>query len=67
MTKSRGMLGSTCSTHGGDDKLIEIYTKLAGKPEGNKLLGRFRRISDNDTGMDLREVRWKCVDWMHLA
>jgi hypothetical protein len=36
-----------------------------GKPEGKRPLGRYRHR--NNIKMDLREIRWKCVDWMHLA
>jgi hypothetical protein len=40
---------------------------LVGKPEGKRQLGRTRRRWEDDMIMDLREIVWNCVDWMHLA
>jgi hypothetical protein len=40
---------------------------LVGKPEGKRALGRPRpRCEDNIRG-DLRKIRRKIVNWMHLA
>jgi hypothetical protein len=39
---------------------------LVGKPEGNRSLGRPRRSSE-DIKMDLREIGWSGMDWIHLA
>jgi hypothetical protein len=30
-------------------------------------LGRLRRTWENNIRMDLRGIRWKDVDWIHLA
>jgi hypothetical protein len=30
-------------------------------------LGRPRRRRENNVRMDLREIGWEVVDWMHLA
>jgi hypothetical protein len=38
-----------------------------GKPEGKRPVGRLRRRWDDNTKMDLREVRGGCGDWMELA
>jgi hypothetical protein len=38
-----------------------------GNPEGKRSLGRPRRRWEYNIGMDLREVGWEVVDWMHLA
>jgi hypothetical protein len=39
---------------------------LVGKPERKRLLGRPRRRWE-DIRMDLKEIRWEDVDWIHLA
>jgi hypothetical protein len=36
---------------------------FAGKPEGNRALGRHRR---RRSGIDVREMRWEVVNWIHL-
>jgi hypothetical protein len=40
---------------------------LGGKTEGKKPLGRPRGRWEDNIIMDLREVGWKDVDWIHLA
>jgi len=40
---------------------------LVRKPEGKKPLGKPRCREDNNIRMDLREIGWKGVDWIHLA
>jgi hypothetical protein len=42
------------------------YRILMGKPEEKRLLGRHRRRWDN-IKMDLREIEWGDMDWVHLA
>jgi hypothetical protein len=43
------------------------YNILVGKPEGKRPLGRpMRRWVDN-IKMDLREIGWDGMDWIHLA
>ena len=44
-----------------------MYRILVGKPQGRRPLGRPRRRWDYNIRMDLREVKWGCVDWMELA
>jgi hypothetical protein len=35
---------------------------------GRKIpVGRPRCRWEDNTGMDVREIIWKCVDWIHLA
>jgi hypothetical protein len=41
--------------------------ELVVKPEGKRSLGRPRCRWEDNIRMDLREVGWKDVDWMHLA
>jgi hypothetical protein len=44
-----------------------VYRVLVGKPEGKRPLGRPRRRWENGIKMDLREIGWGCVEWIHLA
>jgi hypothetical protein len=39
---------------------------LVGKPEGRKPLGRPRRRWEDNIKMDLREIGFGDVDWIHL-
>jgi hypothetical protein len=43
------------------------YKILFGKSEGKRLFGRLRRKWEDNIRMDLKEIGWKGVDWMHLA
>jgi hypothetical protein len=43
------------------------YMILVGKPEGRRPLGRPRRKCVNNVRMDLREIGWGCIDWIHLT
>jgi hypothetical protein len=38
-----------------------------GKPEGRRPRGRPRRRWEDNIKMDLREVRWRVIDWIDLA
>jgi hypothetical protein len=40
---------------------------LVGKPEGKRPLGRPRRRWEDWMRMDLGEIEWGCVEWIHLA
>jgi hypothetical protein len=40
---------------------------LVGKPEGKRPLGRPRRRWEHNIRMDLTEIEWDGVDWIHLA
>jgi hypothetical protein len=44
-----------------------VYKLLMGKPEGKRLLGRPRRRCEDGIRMDLREISWGSVYWIHLA
>jgi hypothetical protein len=37
------------------------------KPEGKRPLGRTRRRWEDNIKMNLGEIVWEFVDWMHLA
>jgi hypothetical protein len=41
--------------------------KLVGNPEGKRPLGRPRRRWVDNIKMDLREIGWDGMDWIHLA
>jgi hypothetical protein len=43
------------------------YNILVGKPEGRRPLGRPRRRWEDNIKMDLREIGFGDVDWIHLA
>jgi hypothetical protein len=38
-----------------------------GNTEGKRPLGRPIRTWENTTKMDLREIRWDGMDWIHLV
>jgi hypothetical protein len=40
---------------------------LVGRPEGRRPLGRPRRRWEDNIKMDLREIAFGDVDWIHLA
>jgi hypothetical protein len=43
------------------------YNILDGRPEGRRPLGRPRRRWEDNIKMDLREIGFEDVDWIHLA
>jgi ribosome biogenesis protein Nip4 len=43
------------------------YNILVGRPEGRRPLGRPRRRREDNIKMDLREIGFGDVDWIHLA
>jgi hypothetical protein len=44
-----------------------LYRVLVGKPEGKRELGRPRHRWEDGIKMDLREIGWGGVEWIHLA
>jgi hypothetical protein len=48
-------------------EMRNTYRILVGKLEGNKSLGRSVRGWEDDIAMNLGEVVWVGVDWIHLA
>jgi hypothetical protein len=40
---------------------------LVRKPDGKRPLGRPRHRWEDNIRIDLREIGWECVDWMHLT
>jgi hypothetical protein len=45
---------------------LDAYKILVGKPEGKGPLGRPNRKSEDNIKMDLREIGWRDVGWMHV-
>jgi hypothetical protein len=43
------------------------YSILVGRPEGRRQLGRPRHRWEDNIKMDLREIGFGNVDWIHLA
>jgi hypothetical protein len=44
-----------------------MHSALVGKPEGKRPLERHRRRWEDNIIMDLREIGWEGMDWMHLV
>jgi len=44
-----------------------VYRVLARKPEGKRPLRRSRSRWEENITLDLREIGWEGVDWMHMA
>jgi hypothetical protein len=43
------------------------YRILVEKPEGKRALGRHRSTWEDNINMDLREIGWEDMYWIHLA
>jgi hypothetical protein len=43
-----------------------VYRVLVGKSEGKRPLGRPSRRWEYGIKVDLREIGWGCVEWIHL-
>jgi hypothetical protein len=48
-------------------EMKNAYNILIGRHEGKRPLGRHRRRLEHNNIMDLREIGWESVDWIHLA
>lgn len=44
-----------------------MHTEFYGEITGNRPLRRPRRKCENNTKMDLKEVGWGCIDWIHVV
>jgi len=49
------------------DEMRSAYNILVGKPERGRPRGRIRCRWEDNIKIDLREIRWESVDWMHLV
>jgi hypothetical protein len=61
--KEDGMIRA-CRTH---EEKMNLYRVLVGKPQGKRPLGKPGLRLDDSIKMDLREIRWGSVDWIHPA
>jgi hypothetical protein len=57
-------MGGACGAH---EEVRGAYNILVGKPEGSRLLESPRRRWEGNIKMDLREIGFGDVDWIHLA
>jgi hypothetical protein len=48
-------------------EMRNAYIILVGKPEGKKPLRRPSCKWEDNIRIDVREIGWEGVDWMHLA
>jgi len=48
-------------------EMRSAYKSLVGKPEGTRPLRRLRHRWEDSLRMDLKEIEWEDVDWIHLA
>jgi hypothetical protein len=48
-------------------EMRNAYKILFGKPEGKRPRGRIKRRLEDNIKVDLRELEWETVDWIHLA
>jgi hypothetical protein len=49
----------------GEDR--KVYKVLVGKPKGTRPLRRLRHRWEQEIKMDLTEIGWWGVEWIHLA
>jgi hypothetical protein len=57
-------MGMACSIHW---KVINAYKIFVRRPKGKRPLGRHRHIWEDNIKIDLVEIGWKGVDWIHMA
>jgi len=61
-------MDGTCSTEGRERERDEKCVQHFGwKPEGKRPLGRPRRRWEDNITMDLKDIGWEGVDWVHLG
>jgi len=49
------------------ERLRNTYKILVGKCEGRRPHGRSTRRWEDNIRMDIRELGWEGVDWIHMA
>jgi hypothetical protein len=57
-------MGGTCSMDERCEKCIQYFVW---KPYGKRPIGRPRHRREDNIRMDIREIEWEVVDWIHLA
>jgi hypothetical protein len=48
-------------------EMRNAYNILVGEPEGRRRIGRPKRRWEGNIRIDLREIGWENMDWMHLV
>jgi hypothetical protein len=59
----KSVIGGACRMYG---RVKNTYRFLIGKPDKGQL-GRRRHRWEDNIRMDVREIGWEDVDWMHVA
>jgi hypothetical protein len=57
-------MGGVCNMHGRDKKCTKIFI---GRHEEKRPLERPRRRWEDNIKMDIKEIGWEGVNWIHLA
>jgi len=57
-------MGGACGTYRGQERHAVF---LWGQPEGKRPLGRTRHGWEVNITMDLKEIGFRCVDWIDVA
>jgi len=47
-------------------EMRNAFKILVGKPEGTRPCGRSKHRCEHNIRLDLREIEWENVDWIHL-
>jgi hypothetical protein len=55
-------LGGACSSHRKDERCKKVLVR---KHEGKRPLGRHRHNLEDNIKMDIGEIRWEDMDWIH--
>jgi len=58
-------MGEACSTHGYYEKCTKDFGRKTWK--GEKTVGRPRHRWEDNIRMDLSQIGWDVMDWMHLV
>jgi len=48
-------------------EMRNVYKILVGRHEGKRTFGRSRYRWEDNIRMNVREIQWEGMDWMHLA
>jgi len=60
-------VGGACGTYGEEERCVQGFRVLVGRPEGKRPLGRLRLRWEDDIKMDLSDVEWGGMDWIDMA
>jgi hypothetical protein len=50
-----------------EQHLRNVCKILVGKPEGKRPLGRHRHRCEDNIKMDIKDIGWEFVDWIHMS